>query len=124
IKLEEELLTPDTSFYFVYLENELAAYFKLNEFLAQTDIREEKSLEIERIYVLKPFQGKRIGQSILKEIKGIARKKEKQFIWLGVWEQNSRAIRFYEREGFTKFGTHPYYIGRDKQTDWLLRFFL
>ncbi len=124
IKLKKEIQTPDSSFYFVYFDKKLAGYFKLNEFLAQTDIREDKSLEIERIYVLESFQGKKIGQSMLREIKDIATEKEKHFIWLGVWERNIRAIQFYEREGFAKFGTHPYYIGSDKQTDWLLRFSL
>lgn len=121
-KLKKEVETPEASFYFVYADEELAGYFKLNVFQAQTDIKADESLEIERIYVLAAFQGKKIGQAMLTEIKSIALQQGKQFLWLGVWEQNAAAIRFYEREGFTKFGTHPYYIGSDEQTDWLLRY--
>jgi ribosomal protein S18 acetylase RimI-like enzyme len=45
----------------------------------------------------------------------------KDFVWLGVWEHNTAAIKFYQRHGFTKFGEHPYYVGNDKQMDWLMR---
>lgn len=59
---------------------------------------------------------------MLNEVKKIASHKQKTFLWLGVWEKNDRAIEFYQNHGFSKFGTHPYYIGEDKQTDWLMRF--
>jgi hypothetical protein len=58
--LAKELNAPDTSFYFVYLGNELVGYFKLNENEAQSDLKNEDSLELERIYVYNDFQGKRI----------------------------------------------------------------
>jgi ribosomal protein S18 acetylase RimI-like enzyme len=45
----------------------------------------------------------------------------KRYLWLGVWEHNRGAIRFYERHGFVKFGEHPYYVGNDCQTDWMMR---
>ena len=54
----------------------------------------------------------------------LARKEQVEFLWLGVWEENKKAIRFYKRYGFIKFGTHPYYIGADKQTDWLMKYSL
>lgn len=120
IKLTEELSNPNSGFFFVYLNTELSGYFKLNEFDAQTDSKENDSIEIERIYVHPDYQGKKIGQEMLQEIKKLSIQKGKRFIWLGVWEKNTRAIQFYEREGFVKFGTHPYYIGTDKQTDWLM----
>lgn len=121
VKLREELQNTNASFYFVYLNQDLAAYFKLNEFDSQTDIKAPEGLEIERIYVHPDYQGRKIGSAMLQEIKKIAVKNAKEFLWLGVWEHNTGAVRFYERAGFTKFGTHPYYIGTDKQTDWLMR---
>ena len=82
----------------------------------------EESMELERIYVLKEFQGLGHGERILNKVKRLAVEAGKSFLWLGVWEKNTRAIKFYEKHGFVKFGTHPYYIGSDKQTDWLMRF--
>jgi len=51
----------------------------------------------------------------------IARKKQKQFIWLGVWEKNKRAIDFYTRWGFEKFGEWDFLLGNDLQRDWLMK---
>ena len=43
------------------------------------------------------------------------------YVWLGVWEQNPRAIRFYEKNGFVPFDTHVFILGEDKQTDILMK---
>ena len=119
--IEQQLQNEDSTFCFVYMADVLAGYFKLNENAAQTDINSEETIELERIYVLKEFQGRQIGKQMLYEAIALAIKKGKTFIWLGVWQNNKEAIRFYEKHGFVKFGTHPYYIGKDKQTDWLMR---
>ena len=120
-QIKKELLDENTSFYLVYNEKDLVGYFKLNEKEAQTEPLGKASIEIERIYVLDEFQGQNIGQKMLLKTIEIAKEKRLTFIWLGVWENNTAAIRFYERHGFEKFDTHPYYIGNDKQTDWLMR---
>lgn len=120
-QLKKELFDDNASFYLVYNGKELVGYFKLNEKEAQTEPFGNTSLEIERIYVLKDFQGQQIGKKMLFQILEIARSKSSTFIWLGVWEKNVSAIRFYERYGFKKFDTHTFYIGNDKQTDWLMR---
>ncbi len=117
-----ELQDKDVGFYFVKVGTETAGYFKLNENLAQTEVKSVTSIELERIYVLNTFQGSGIGAWMLAETKRIASEKGKHFLWLGVWEKNRKAIRFYQKHGFIKFGTHPYFIGKDKQTDWLMRF--
>jgi len=116
-----EMADPQTSFYLVLCENEVLGYFKLNENEAQSDIKDENAIELERIYVKSTFQGNQVGHWMLNRIKYIATKKKKNYLWLGVWEKNVNAIRFYEKNGFIKFGEHPYYIGSDKQMDWLMK---
>jgi len=120
-QLLKELADPQMTFYFVYSDNEIVGYFKLNENEAQSDIKDKNAIELERIYVKSEFQGKKIGYSMLNQVKHIAINKNMCYLWLGVWEKNTNAIRFYERNGFVKFGRHPYYIGRDRQMDWLMR---
>ena len=120
-KLAAELVIKDCHFHFVYNDDELVGYFKLNMGAAQTDVHDPNALEIERIYVLENHQGKKIGSWMLQQIIVLAKSLGKEFIWLGVWEHNPKAISFYHRHGFIKFDEHPYYIGSDKQTDWLLR---
>jgi ribosomal protein S18 acetylase RimI-like enzyme len=122
MKIKSELENPNSSFYFSFLDEALVGYFKLNENDAQTDIKNKNNVELERIYVLNDFQGRKIGQKLLRHAVKLGAEKGKEYIWLGVWEKNVDAIRFYQKHGFAKFGTHPYYIGNDKQTDWLMRY--
>jgi ribosomal protein S18 acetylase RimI-like enzyme len=120
-RLEEELRTPGSTFLFLYNERTLAGYMKLNEGRAQTHGADPDALEIERIYVLRDFQGLGMGRALIEKADEIARKKKKKFLWLGVWEKNENAIAFYKRMGFRKTGTHPFIMGRDHQTDHLMR---
>ncbi len=120
-KIACELDHPHTSFYFVKNSKETVGYFKINDAKAQTDIRDNMSFELERIYVLTKHQGHGIGEWTIKKVIHLAQEAKKEYIWLGVWEENIRAIRFYENKGFVKFGRHPYYIGKDKQMDWLMK---
>ena len=120
-QLLNELADLQMHFYLVYLEDEPIGYFKLNENEAQRDVKDKDSIELERIYVKSTFQGNKIGHFMLDHIKRIATNKNKSYIWLGVWKKNNKAIRFYEKNGFIRFGEHPYYIGNDKQMDWLMK---
>lgn len=120
--LKREITNTDTQFFFVQSEENVVAYFKLNVGRAQTDLKLNDSMELERIYVLPEYQGAGLGERILSKVKEIALQQHKTMLWLGVWEKNERAIRFYQRQGFNKFATHPYFIGQDEQTDWLMRF--
>ncbi|MDC6350550.1 GNAT family N-acetyltransferase [Zeaxanthinibacter sp. PT1] len=119
--LGRELAQTATSFYFIYREDALVAYMKLNTGNAQTDLREASGMELERIYVLKDYQGLGIGAEVLSHVKQMAREAGKEYLWLGVWEENKDAIRFYEKHGFVKSGMHPYYIGNDRQMDWVMK---
>ncbi|NNC69348.1 MAG: GNAT family N-acetyltransferase [Flavobacteriaceae bacterium] len=121
-KINSELLNPHSLFYFIYDDHVLVGYFKLNEKNAQNEQFNKATIELERLYILKKHQGKSIGNKALLEIKEIAKAKKVHFLWLGVWEHNHNAQKFYERHGFKKFGTHPYMLGNDKQTDWLMKF--
>ncbi|WP_340157397.1 GNAT family N-acetyltransferase [uncultured Maribacter sp.] len=121
-KIKSELLNANSEFYFVFRNDMLVGYFKLNVLSAQSDVKRDDSIELERIYVLKEYQNLGLGKQFLHHIKNIALVKNKKMLWLGVWEENARAIKFYERHGFQKFDTHPYFIGSDEQTDWLMQF--
>lgn len=118
---EKQLLNPNCQFFFVKTGKNVVGYFKLNENDAQTELKGTESLELERIYVIQEYQGHGIGKWILQRAIALAKQKGKALLWLGVWEHNTEAIRFYQRHGFTKFGEHPYYVGSDKQMDWLMR---
>jgi ribosomal protein S18 acetylase RimI-like enzyme len=119
--LKNELANPGSDHYFLYVDNMLAGYFKINESLNQTDLYDPGSLELERIYVVKGFQSKGLGQLLMNHTINIAEQRGKSYIWLGVWEKNVNALRFYERNGFYKSGTHKFVMGDDEQIDYIMR---
>lgn len=123
-RLLEELLNPNCHFYFLYDNSTLVGYFKLNEGNAQTEAFDEKTIELERIYVLKEFQGKGYGKMMIQKSIEISRDRNADFLWLGVWKINENAVRFYQREGFEIFGTHIYVVGNEDQEDWVMKYAL
>jgi ribosomal protein S18 acetylase RimI-like enzyme len=120
-KLESELSSKNTEFYFALLNKEITGYLKINFLDTEIDSEEKTSLEIERIYVLQAFQGMKIGQVLLNKVIQIAGQRPVDFIWLGVWEKNLKAINFYKKNGFTHYGEHIFMLGNDAQTDILMR---
>jgi ribosomal protein S18 acetylase RimI-like enzyme len=120
-KLSLELENDNSAFYFASVDNKTIGYLKLNFGTSQTDIKDPLATEIERIYVLKAYQGKNVGQLLFEKALEIARQKKHHYIWLGVWEENQAAIRFYERNGFVAFDKHLFILGNDEQTDILMK---
>jgi len=120
-KLKAELNDQNSEFYFAELDNQSIGYLKINLGQSQTEIKDIHALEIERIYVLKEFHGKKVGQLLYDKAIEIAQNKEVEYVWLGVWEKNPRAIRFYEKNGFVAFDKHLFQLGNEKQTDILMK---
>jgi ribosomal protein S18 acetylase RimI-like enzyme len=87
-------------------------------------LKDKTALEIERIYVLKDFHGKSVGQMLYKKALEIAQMKKVSYVWLGVWEENPRAISFYKKNGFVEFDKHIFKLGDDEQTDIMMKLIL
>jgi ribosomal protein S18 acetylase RimI-like enzyme len=121
-QLLSELNNPLTEFYFIISEDTIAGYLKINRSGAQSDVHDEDSLEIERIYIDGEFQGHGLGALLISKAYERARAMGLKYIWLGVWEKNTGAKRFYERYGFIQFGSHAFRMGDEEQTDLLMRF--
>lgn len=120
-KLEAELKNPRSTFFFLFNDDVLAGYMKINQGDAQTDLRDPDALEIERIYVTKDFQGLGLGKALIGKAMEIARLTKKRTVWLGVWDKNGNAIAFFKKMGFTRAGTHDFYMGSKRQTDFIMR---
>ncbi len=120
-KLTDELSNPNSEFYFALVDNKVIGYLKINYGQAQTELKDKSSLEIERIYVLKDFHGKNVGQILYNKAIDIANRTNSEYVWLGVWEKNPRAINFYKKNGFVEFDKHIFKLGNDEQTDIMMR---
>lgn len=117
-QVTSEINNTESAFYLVILDNETIAYLKLNFGNTQSDSRSSQSMEIHRIYVLKKFHGKKIGQILLNKAIRIGQQSGIDNIWLGVWEKNYKAIQFYIKNDFVEFDKHSFTLGNDKQTDY------
>ena len=120
-QLQKELNDPYSLFYFALEGPQVIGYLKINTGPHQTELKDENTIEIERIYVLQQYHGKNVGQLLLQQSFAVAQQQQVDTIWLGVWEHNPRAIRFYEKNGFTPFGKHDFLLGDDLQIDVLMK---
>jgi len=120
-QFEKELVHTASAFFIAELDGKLIAYTKVNLVPAQTDVHDPESLEIARLYVLEEYLGSGLGKKLLDTAIDFAKQHQKKYLWLGVWEHNPRAIRFYEKNGFKIFGSHPFPFGDEIQTDYLMR---
>lgn len=123
-KLTAELTDKDSVFFFAKHVNNVIGYLKVNFGQSQTELKDDKALEIERIYVLRQFHGKKVGQMLYDQAIQIARQKNAEYVWLGVWEENPRAISFYKKNGFVEFDKHVFKLGNDEQTDIMMKLLL
>lgn len=120
-KLGAELRNEHSQFYFALQEGDVIGYLKVNLGDAQSEKQDPNALEIERIYVLQQYHGKQVGALLYEQALAIAKARRAPYMWLGVWEENPRAIRFYEKQGFVEFGEHIFQLGDDAQRDVLMK---
>jgi ribosomal protein S18 acetylase RimI-like enzyme len=120
-KLKAEINNPYSRFYFAILQDTIAGYLKVNLGESQTELKDNHALEIERIYVLEAYHGAKIGQMLYHKAVEFAKESSLKYLWLGVWEKNLRALRFYQKNGFVEFDKHIFKLGDDEQCDLLLR---
>ena len=119
-KIAAELEHPNSYFYFIYHDDDLAGFLKLNILDAQTEEMGNDFLEIERIYILQSFQKLGLGRQLLQFSFEFAASRNYKDMWLGVWEKNMNAIEFYRHYGFEKVDSHAFYMGDDRQIDWIM----
>ncbi|MGT2959606.1 GNAT family N-acetyltransferase [Streptococcus caballi] len=119
--LEAEVVHPESETYLVYLGEDLAAYLKVNWGDAQTEHELKSAFEIQRIYVLRAFQGQGLGKATFTFAMDRAYQSGLDWVWLGVWEFNYKAQNLYESFGFVKFSEHQFIVGEQVDTDWLLK---
>ena len=125
-KLSSELNNQNSTFYFAVDNsiNSVVGYLKVNTGDAQSEKKDLDAFEIERIYVDKTYFGKKVGQLLFDKAIEIAKSKKVSYVWLGVWEENHRALAFYTKNGFKAFDKHLFKLGNDEQSDILMKLHL
>ena len=120
--LKRELAHDESETYLAYVDDVLAGYLKVNWGDAQTEHELDNAFEVQRLYVLKEYHGQGVGKALFEKALRIAESSDFSWAWLGVWEKNYKAQRFYTQYGFEKFGEHQFVVTPEKaDIDWLLK---
>ncbi|NVK51009.1 MAG: GNAT family N-acetyltransferase [Cyclobacteriaceae bacterium] len=119
-KIFKLLNDPNVKFFFALNGGEIIGYLQINWGKAQSE-NLDSSIEIARIYVRKDFQGRKTGSLLLKKAIQFGKDLGVQWLWLGVWEKNTKAMDFYRKNGFQIFDQHLFKLGSDEQLDWMMR---
>lgn len=98
-------------------EGKIGAYLLMRTGKDEPCVTGPNPVEIERFYVDFPWHGTGVAQAMMTLAMDSARAMGGETLWLGVWERNPRAIKFYSKLGFTDVGEHEFVLGTDVQTD-------
>ncbi len=119
--LKTEIDEPYSTFYFAEENSKPLGFVKLRTQPIPEELTNEQVIEIERLYVLTSHHGKKIGAQLMSHCIQLAQNSGCNYIWLAVWEHNQKAIHFYEKWGFEKFGAKIFVLGTDEQTDFMMK---
>ncbi|MEE1296435.1 MAG: GNAT family N-acetyltransferase [Bifidobacterium sp.] len=118
--LRAQIDDPESRYLLASVDGKPAGVLKVNVGAAQTETMGDDALEVQRIYVLREYKGHGVGSALMARAFDLARRLGKRRVWLGVWEHNDAAYRFYLHKGFRKVGEHTFMLGDDPQTDWIM----
>ncbi|PYS98759.1 MAG: GNAT family N-acetyltransferase [Acidobacteria bacterium] len=120
-QIASELADMKNIFLIADIDGEAAGYSKIIVDNIEPGITADRPVELSRLYTHQKHLGQGVGQMLMDACFERARAEDRDVMWLGVWEYNPRAQRFYEKNGFEAVGKHTFQLGSDPQTDLLMQ---
>ena len=120
-QITTELAEPRSIFLMALIEDKPAGYAKLIAGNIEDGVTAARPIELSRLYSHQEYLGRGVGQNLMDACFEFAKTDDHDVMWLGVWEFNPRAHRFYEKNGFRVVGKHTFQLGSDPQTDLLMQ---
>lgn len=118
---QADFSTPGAVYWVAEEAGDFVGYARVRESDEVDYLLGNNHLELQRLYTDEAWQGKGVAKALMDVCEQVALDRGKDWIWLGVWEHNYKAQRFYQKHGYERFGDHVFMMGTDKQTDWLMR---
>ena len=115
-----ELSDPQQVIQLAEVEGELAGFIQLRLGCTTASVDAVRPAELHRIYVSREWQGRGVAQELMRAAIAVASRSGSDWLWLGVWEHNPKAIAFYKKYGFGLAGEHPFMLGRERQRDLIM----
>lgn len=119
-KQEQELADPVSRFLIAEMGGITVGFAQLKTGEAPAAVPGQKTIEIVRFYARKPWIGRGVGAALMQACLNEAIAAGSDVIWLGVWEENPRALAFYKTWGFNEVGKAVFQLGDDPQRDLLM----
>ena len=116
-QLTAQLEDPASTFLIAEVNGNAAGYARLHDGEPAKGVEGAKPVELVRLYVLREWLGRGIGEQLMLACMDEAREAGYETIWLGVWERNARAQAFYRKWNFRTVGEHIFPLGADLQRD-------
>ena len=120
-KFREEFYEPDSVLYVALDDLKIIGFLRLRKCAEVDKYLGTNHIELHRLYIHRDYHGSAVSKMFMEEALAYAKACKHEWIWLGVWEKNFRAQKFYTKWGFEQFGEHVFQMGDDPQIDWLLK---
>ncbi len=120
-QLGAELRHPDCTFILMGHQQAVAGYAKLRHGHNPPDMEKKRAIQIGRFYLRNDYYGQGLGDRLMEHCLQTVREAGYTTVWLAVWPENTRAVRFYQRWGFSVTGYYPFYHGDVVAQDWLMQ---
>lgn len=119
-QIENELADADSTFFIVYLDGKAVGYAKLRDNNKVDCVKTRNTIELQRIYVLQQVYGRGVGETLLARCLDEAVNRNRETLWLSVWEENLRAQKFYAKHNFEFVGKISFPYGSQVGTNLVL----
>lgn len=120
-KVAAEVADPASMHLIAEVDGVAAGYARLRSGAGPAEVGGQRPVELVRLYVDAVHHGGGVGAALMEASLGAAVVAGHDVMYLGVWENNPRAIAFYTKWGFERVGEQVFVLGDDEQTDWLMR---
>lgn len=106
--MQEELLNPHNLYHIIYHQDQPVGYSKIIFDAVHPNISLPHVTKLERLYLLEAFYHLRLGQELLQFNIDLSKENQQTGMWLFVWTENKRALRFYKKMGFEAIGNYDF----------------
>ncbi len=120
-QIGKELKGTDSQYFIIESEQEIVAFAKLVKGHSTEGLEDKNVVEIERFYIDKTQQGQQLGRKLMDFCVEWSIENNFEIIWLGVWENNANAMKFYQKMGFEFLSKHTFVLGTEVQTDFTMK---
>ena len=106
----EELADPNNIYHLLFHNEQPVGFSKIIMDCPDPNIKSQNATKLEQIYLLKEAYDLNLGQALFQFNLDLSKNKGQSGMWLFVWKENERAVRFYLRNGFEVVGSHDFKI--------------